>query len=414
MRRARGLVPLPIYLGKKLSGDSFAAGGDLKAVFALGRQNAVFMSGHFGDLYEVRADERRQEAIDHMKGLLGIMPLDFACDMHPGYVSGRQYQVYMPKKIQHHHAHVYSVMAEHHLTGRLIGVAFDGTGYGEDGTVWGGEFFECEGDGSIRCRRAAHLVSVPMSGGDASAKDARLPLEGYISAAVKNGYLSMGEHPFGEEKQTHIRRAALLKSVGVVSSSSMGRLFDAAAAVLGFGDENHFEGQLACRLEYAAERFEKRADADRLLTKSGIHFDIPIREETDDEGNTVYLADGPKLIAELIKARNEAYAEESKEEDEAEDFAGRREAELGTFMDALAFAFHEAVACMTVAVCDIIRGSVGERIPVALSGGTFANELLLELVVPKLREAGFDVYFNEKVPCGDGGLALGQMYALTF
>ncbi len=435
LRRARGLVPQPLYLDRRLPCDSFAAGGDLKAVFALGRHDAVFMSGHFGDLYEASAEERRREAVEHMKGLLGIVPVDHACDMHPDYVSSRQFEAYLPKKVQHHRAHVLSVIAEHHLAGRVIGVAFDGTGYGDDGTVWGGEFFLYEGG---NCRRLGHLDPVPMSGGDAVARDALLPLEGYISAAVKSGYLHVDEHPFGGDSGTHIRRAALLKSVGVVASSSMGRLFDAAAAILGLGTENHFEGQLACRLEYAAERFEKKegsaadegeADAssraemaaDEGVVSEGevrreddIHLEIPIREENDEDGNVILVADVPRLVSDLIKARNAAYERYGKSMEEDGENPSRLRRGLADEMDALAYAFHEAVACMTVSVCAIMRDNAGGGTQVALSGGTFANDLLLRLLLPRLEEAGFDVYTNEKVPCGDGGLALGQMYALTF
>lgn len=451
IRRARGLVPKPIWISRMLPQDTFAAGGDLKAVFALGRKNAVYMSGHFGDLDDARAKVKRAEAVAHFENLFGINPKAFLCDKHPQYVSAEDAKLRAAtlKTVQHHHAHILSVIAEHNLKGAVLGVAFDGTGYGDDGTIWGGEFLLCDDgnhnttttatnpskdNGTLRHTyiRAGHLYSVPLVGGDSAAADAEKTAFCYLYLAKKRGLLTekattktenSAEAAFAlptiSQSEYETLSSALAHRINVTKNSSMGRLFDAAAAILDICHENTFEGECPQRLQYAAERYERRREEEKRcgkdITEETPHIEIPLRQSDDtpvENGMTgengasyenenhaknanVWHADTVTFLAELYKMK-----------------------QAGVDADALAYAFHRAVAEMTVQMAKRIwetqfgmEAEVNKQI--ALSGGTMQNTLLLRLLLPKLEEAGFKVYLNEQVPAGDGGLALGQIYAAT-
>ena len=473
IRRARGLVPEPVALPGKLLSDTFAAGGDLKAVFALGRENMAYCSAHFGDLENVQAGGKRAEALKGMCELLGISPVQAVCDRHPGYISVRNLEedlshiemfsgsndVRNLTKVQHHHAHIAAVMAEYALQGKVLGVAYDGTGYGDDGTVWGGEFLICEGK---NCTRAAHLESVLLTGGDAAAKNALVTAYCYLYAAQENGTLNKEEFEkcvsgifdrpyiskekknievaerhvsdkktemkksdfFGIDKeerrisaqQRMILDAALKNHINTCLSSSMGRLFDAAAAVLDICTENSYEGECPEKLQaYAMRYFEKEESGhlNRNLPKEDI-FKIPIQRK-----NYIWTADGSFLIAALARERANGVSKEK-----------------------LAYEFHRSIAQMTVRMCELIctgedspvseksgrqentdacnqagsveNGTVKEKkiTKIALGGGCMYNRLLLKLLIPELEKKGYEVYINEKVPSGDGGLAYGQMALL--
>ena len=249
IRRARGLVPEPIEIKKTLSKDAFAAGGDLKAVFGLGRDNMVYLSQYFGDLEDVRCAESRKKAIERMEKLLDIHPEITAGDLHPGYISTQGTE----KKIQHHHAHMASVIAEHGLEGNVLGIVCDGTGYGTDGTIWGSEFFVSKGKDMYR---VGHFSSVKLLGGDASAKDADMTLLSYMLSAREQG---LDTEKFFEKlyegkdvPKIKMQEAAWEQNINTAYSSSMGRLFDAAAAVLEICHYNSYEGECAICLEQEA------------------------------------------------------------------------------------------------------------------------------------------------------------------
>ncbi len=479
IRRARGFVPEPVRLPKKFPVDTFAAGGDLKAVFALGRENMAYLSAHFGDLEDVQAAKKRVEALKGMCTLLGISPVHAVCDKHPGYYSAKHVEediqavwkagvfhteyllkherpkenvekhsytneienienyshektgIISIRKIQHHHAHIAAVMAEYSLKGRVLGVAYDGTGYGEDGTVWGGEFLLCE---ERNFKRAGHLESVLLTGGDASSKNAMVTAYCYLSLAKEKGYLSETEmekiisclnHETGQEEkkltlnQRKILDAARKNHINTVFSSSMGRLFDAAAAVLGICMENSFEGECPAKLEAQAEQYLENSKRTRepkraeVLdgTRESKQIEIPLYVK-----DGAWIADGSFLLASLAKARLNGEAEEK-----------------------LAYEFHRSIAQMTINMCENICQNAGgentekngrissventekisrispvgentEKISrIALGGGTMYNRLLLKLLIPELEKKGYEVYVNRKVPSGDGGLAYGQL-----
>lgn len=386
IRRARGLAPEPITLKRKLTKDTFAAGGDLKAVFALGREELVYLSQYFGDLEDVRCMESRENGRMRMEQLLEIHPEVTIGDLHPSYVSTQNTE----KKIQHHHAHVASVIAEHGLEGKVLGIACDGTGFGTDGTIWGSEILLCEAE---KMERIGHFSTVKLVGGDASAKQADLTLYSYMLEAKECG---LDVDAFFEECETakpkrKLQEMAWKQNINTAYSSSMGRLFDAAAALLDICHYNSYEGECALMLEQMAHKgfaeFEKRLkieveDLNGLDKKSIVR--IGFEKKAD-----IYQADSVKLLTDLYHLKS-AYSKE-----------------------VLAYLFHHAVATAIVEMADEICYEQDTN-QIALSGGTFINRILLKEVVEGLREKGRDVYLNEKVPCGDGGIALGQMYLATF
>ena len=382
IRRARGLAPEPIHMHRKLPKDTFAAGGDLKAVFALGRDEMVYLSQYFGDLEDVRCGKSREAGIAHMTELLEIEPEITVGDLHPAYFSAQNVE----KKVQHHHAHVASVIAEHALEGKVLGIACDGTGFGTDGTIWGSEFLLCEKEEMIR---AGHFSSVKLVGGDASAKQADMTLYSYMLEARERGIdvedFFKEQNP--EQKQRlQLQEMAWKQNINTAYSSSMGRLFDAAASLLDICHYNSYEGECAIQLEQAAHA--SKAELERLL-----------KEETDAWEKTIrvncmkiedcWQADSVQLLVDLYHMKS-SYSKEI-----------------------LAYLFHHAVAAMIVEVANQIC-EMEDVSQIALSGGTFINRILLTEVIKGLEAKNKSVYTNEKVPCGDGGIALGQMYLATF
>ena len=384
IRRARGLVPEPIALQRKLSKDTFAAGGDLKASFALGREELVYTSQYFGDLEDVRCMESREKGLACMEHLLEIHPEIIAGDLHPSYVSAQNADV----KIQHHHAHVASVIAEHGLNGKVLGIACDGTGFGTDGTIWGSEFLLCE---EKKMTRVGYLSPVKLVGGDASAKQADMTLYSYMLSAREKG-LSVDD--FFEESvrddnndisKLKIQEMAWKQNVNTAYSSSMGRLFDAVAALLDICHYNSYEGECAIKLEQAAH--EGKQQLERLgKAKDEIFKMLIIDCNKLDE---TWQMDSEKLLVDLYNLK-EGYSKE-----------------------VWAYVFHHTIskALVETAINICKEHEVNQ---IALSGGTFINRILLREVMTGLHENGLQVYTNEKVPCGDGGIALGQMYLMTF
>lgn len=413
IRRARGLVPEPVPLPCSLDEDVFAAGGDLKAVFALGRGNMAYLSGHFGDLDDMRAEELREKAVGGMSGLLGISPTAAVCDRHPNYISGREVRKkFAPERIRtvgHHYAHAAAVIAEYHLEGPVIGVAYDGTGYGEDGTVWGGEILLCE---NFNARRAGQIRSVRLIGGDSAAKQAAVTAFCYLQEAVQDGIMTREEadralEGLVESDRRKLLAAAWENGINAAASSSMGRLFDAVSALLGICVYNSFEGECPQLLQREAQRYWDRIQetpgAGKEPEESGTAQSPGARKEPEERGKVqppgageeyfrktdgVWVWDSVRLVADLAKRKLQG-----------ED-AGK-----------LAYEFHRAIADMTVQLCLLAAENceAGSR-TAALAGGTMYNGLLLKLLIPKLSEQGFEVYVNEKVPSGDGGLAYGQLY----
>ena len=371
IRRSRGYVPYPVFLPQddKLTDHNkspqiFAAGGDLKSAFCLYNKGSAVVSQYFGDLEEQTVFDEYKESVGDLSKLLKISPDIAICDLHPNYFSSRYVQTLgIPVLyVQHHHAHIASVMAEHNLKKRVIGIAFDGTGYGTDGNIWGSEFMICEG---ADFNRVAHLKYTPILGGDQSMRDAKKTATCFL--------LNAGLFEFINDDRSDIIAAALKNNINTVLSSSMGRLFDVIACLLGIQDENHYEGECASDLEKAAVLADRSS-----MTPQRMEFSIK-----QDEGMTEI---DPLPVLELICRL-------------------RGHVELGS----LALGFHYAIADVVLNICEKIR--LEQNIDmVAISGGVFQNTVLSKRVLKVLRDNKFHVYYNISVPPNDGSISLGQTY----
>lgn len=337
IRRARGYVPLTIEIDHKAAWDTLCLGGDLKAAFAFHRDNYVFLSQYFGDLDDKAVYDCYKSNINRFAKLHGFKMEKIVSDAHPGYYSSNMFEN-TDRKIQHHKAHTASVIVEHHLKGKVLGFAFDGTGYGDDGAVWGSEVFLFD---EKKISRVEHLKYVTMLSSDEVSKNAKLALDCYLG----------GNELVDKAIENHI---------GVVLSSSMGRLFDAVCALLEIKHYNSYEGECACALESMAKKAEKAYS----LTPS---------------------LDPIEVLNEIKTAKSKASAEE------------------------LALGFHIMICDLIVRIAQKYKKQCGVS-QIALSGGVFNNRIITARSIEKLEEKGFSVYINERVPCGDGGIALGQAY----
>ncbi len=363
LRRSRGYAPHPIDLGIPVK-QILACGGELKNTFCLTKEHYAVISQHIGDLENLETLEAFQETLEHMKRFFRVAPVAVAHDLHPQYLSTRyalSLPVDVPKfGIQHHHAHIVSCMAENRLQGEVIGVAFDGTGYGTDGKIWGGEFLVC---GYDSFERALHFRYVPLAGGDTGVRQIWRSALAYLrDAGVDPGFLA--EHIPARAFSTVQNMIA--KEINTVETSSCGRLFDAVAAIAGVRTETNYEGQAAMELEALAVRAA-----------------LPVNEvwpfEIVDEAN------GEIDFRETIRCAARA----------------RRHPER------VAGLFHNTLARATAQACLSIAARTG--IPrVCLSGGSFQNIYLLGRTVELLKKAGLEVYLHSIVPPNDGGLCLGQ------
>jgi hydrogenase maturation protein HypF len=371
LRRSRGFVPQTIDLGLELD-EVLAFGGELKNTFCLTKGRYAILSQHIGDLENYETMQFFEQTLARLQHIFRVSPRAVAYDLHPGYWSTRMALASPIERkvgVQHHHAHIASCMAENHLRGPVIGVAFDGTGFGTDGKIWGGEFLVAD---LASFTRRAHLRYVPLPGGDAAVRQPWRMALSYLRDAFGSQIPSgLARFPGVTEKQIELVDTILAKRIQTVETSSCGRLFDAVAAMLGLGSEVTFEGQAAIALETAAVR---ASDTRRDLQS------YPYSIDGDDP---MVLDLRPAIIA------------------IARDISAGRPAEE------IAVSFHNVLASAIVALCERIRESDGlDR--VCLSGGTFQNMILLERTITELRSRRFAVFQHALVPANDGGIALGQ------
>ncbi len=368
LRRSRGYAPQPIDLGLPVC-ELLACGAELKNTLCLTKGRYAILSQHIGDLENYETLEFFQETLANLKQLFRVEPQAVAHDLHPLYLSSRlAAQLPLPKiGVQHHHAHVASCMAENGLRGKVIGVAFDGTGYGTDGQIWGGEFLTADFVGFERC---AYFRYVPLPGGDAAV---RQPWRSGLSWLRETfGTALPGELPlFQQVPERDIALVSRMMACGVntVLTSSCGRLFDAVASLIGLRQEVTFEGQAAIELEMAA--VQGVSDRYSFEIDSGEPLQIDMRPAIRE------------IVRDLPNLRNRE---------------GKR---------VIASRFHNTIAAVIAEVCRRIRER--ERLNrVCLSGGTFQNLYLLEHTVALLRKMDFDVFLHSLVPPNDGGISLGQ------
>lgn len=377
VRRAKGYAPVPLYLkGREtIPKDQMilALGGQLKSAFTLSKGNFAYVSQFFGDLDAEYIRKIYVENIERMKSLFRIEPNLVVTDSHPLYFTNSFGEDYAAEhnipllKVQHHHAHVASVMAEHHIDDAVIGVSFDGTGYGDDGNIWGGEFLLCKGAKSVRL---GHLQYTPMLGGDNSMKEGWKSAMCYM-AAIEGEAENI---PLSLDSRYAMVKAAIRHGINTIYSSSMGRLFDAVAAALGIQGENRYEGECAIMLENAAARCKEQ----------GVAPDIMTFLFWEEEG--VYKISADTIFQSIAKGLA-----------------------LGVSREAMALGFHEAVAKMVLSLCEKISKKTGVK-KVALTGGVFQNKILMERTLSLMREEDFEIYYNISVGTNDGGISLGQTY----
>ncbi|MGN0328002.1 MAG: carbamoyltransferase HypF [Lachnospira sp.] len=395
IRRGRGLVPTPVIIKKHFCCDTIAMGGDLKSSFALSRGNAVYLSSYFGDLENFYSLKARNKSINNMMTLLDIHPQVAVTDCHPGYISSSLYETDLKvndkKQIYHHHAHIASVMAEHGLTDNVTGVSFDGTGYGTDGNVWGSEFFCFK---NMEFERMGHLGYVDMLGSDIAMKDGRYSLLAYIRDGVKRSLISIEEYNNilnlmnFTKNENEILNASFDNRIGIVKSSSMGRLFDAISTLLNICNYNSYEGECAVNLEIASLTYANESNSG---DDSNIKHDSDktIRYDFLKYIDDCNIIDGTSIVIyfyqRIIKGEN-AYK--------------------------LACLFHKIISSLTVKICHNICSDKNIK-DIALSGGVFVNRLLVKDIFTELEALGYNVYINELVPCNDQGLSLGQSYLIN-
>ena len=376
IRRSRGYAPLPVKLNT--AGPSvLAVGGEIKATFCATKNDYAYMSQHIGDMGNLETFEAMRRSVDHFLRLYRICPQAIAADLHPDYLSTNLAKEFASTlnvaciQVQHHHAHIASLLAEHALPAdrSLIGCCFDGTGFGTDGAIWGGEFMIADASGFDRF---AQLKYVPMPGGDASIyRPYRMALSHLFAAGADWHELLPSANACGET-ELEILRQQLKKNVNCIPTSSMGRLFDAIASLIGVRQWVNYEAQAAMELEALAA---KCIDDNLVRSKT---YDFRFENSALTEINP------QPLIREICR-----------------DVVGGVEKEI------IAARFHVSIAKLVADVC-VAKREESSINQVGLSGGVFQNVLLLELTTAKLLENHFEVFCHRQVPPNDGGIALGQ------
>jgi len=369
VRRSRGYAPDPIALSLPLA-EVLACGGELKNTLCLTKDRYAILSQHIGDLENLETLEFFRETRAHLERFFRVAPRAVAHDLHPNYLSTRyalRESGLPPIGVQHHHAHIASCMADNGLgagdkAGRVIGVALDGTGYGTDGKIWGGEFLECDFGGF---ERRGHLRYVPLAGGDSAVRQPWRSALAWLREVFGERALSMDTLREVSPQQIRVVDAMIARGIQTVETSSCGRLFDAVSSLLGIRQETTYEGQAAIELEM------------RATTAAGVYpFAIA-------DGEPFQIDARPMIEAIVGEVRG------------------------GVAVGEISARFHLTMARVVADACVRIRDGSGIA-RVCLSGGTFQNLRLLGHAVGLLRERGFEVFVHRRVPTNDGGLALGQ------
>jgi hydrogenase maturation protein HypF len=369
LRRARGFAPFPFLLKFNFKEKILACGAELKNAFCLTRDNFVFMSHHIGDLENLETLTSFEEGIDHFKRIFNIEPTLIAYDLHPEYLATKYaLSLHDIRKIgvQHHHAHIVSCMIDNEIDGEVIGVSFDGTGYGTDGNIWGGEFLICDYGGF---KRVGHLEYTPLPGGEKAIKEPWRMAASILYKIYNDNMLDLDidfVKEIDKNKLDTIKKM-IHKGINSPMTSSMGRLFDAVSALVGIRKEIYYEGQAAIELEMAANADE------------GVYpFDLK------NVGNKTLILTEPLFRGIVL------------------------DLEHGVSVESISSKFHNTLAKIILNMCLKIRKTSGlDR--VALSGGVFQNSLLLENTYVLLDQNNFKVFTQHRVPPNDGGIALGQV-----
>ena len=369
IRRSRGYVPAPVRLHKELP-QVLAVGGELKNTICLTRRNLAFLSQHIGDLENVESFDFFCNTVKYLSRILEIEPEVIVHDLHPDYVSTKWALMQKGVRVvgvQHHHAHIASCMAENRIDGRVIGLALDGTGYGTDGQIWGGEALFAE---YARFERVAHFAYVALPGGAAAIREPWRMAVSYLVQTFGEGFLEL-DIPFVrklEREKAELILRMMTQRVNSPLTSSCGRLFDAVAALIGIGQQVSYEAQAAIELEMAGRLSRETDGYPFAIRRQGGHWQI----------------DSCPLFGALVEDLRRRVCPET---------ISRR--------------FHNGLVETLVRLACLLRqeSSINQ---ICLSGGTFNNLLVFERLNCKLESYGFEVFTHSEVPTGDGGLSLGQ------
>ncbi|QYJ80289.1 carbamoyltransferase HypF [Shewanella acanthi] len=411
LRLARGYAPLSLPLDKPIQNSVLAVGAQQKNALALGFGCNLFLSPHIGDLFSVSAEGYFERTLNTFISLYGFSPSIIAKDKHPDYAPSRWAQAQAEKalpykplrriEVQHHYAHVLSVMAANRYTGPVLGFSFDGTGLGEDGTLWGGEVLCCDLD---KCERIGHFESIALLGGEQAIKQ---PVRLLLALLFEK--MELDEIDLEDIQNLNIRAIQALSPImltnlhriwqsgSAIKTSSVGRLFDALACALGFIDTTQFEGQAGMMIEAAARR------ADRLGLKP-LTLDFPLKAPTLNElGNKarsqVWQSSALfKQVISLVALQREMTQQSEMAQQAWEDLRSR-----------IARAFIHALGDAVCAMANCQVSSLN-HIPIVLTGGVFQNRYLLEYCLGKLNKLGHRVLESKQIPINDGGIALGQLW----
>ena len=377
-RRSRGYTPEPIMMSFDLPTQMLACGAHLKNTFCLGKGRQAFISHHIGDLENLETLTSFREGIELFQRIFDIYPELVAYDLHPEYLATKHaLDTNIPMKIgvQHHHAHIASVMAEHGLEGPVIGIAADGTGYGTDGAVWGCEIMKADLAGF---ERLAHLDYVPLPGGEQAVHQPWRMAAVNLARAYGDEFKDI-DIPFVQQldfSKWHVLAQMIEKQINCPSTSSLGRLFDAIAAMIGLRNEVLYEGQAAIELEILARSQRGRTDKESSET-------YPFAMRPRDQMPAIL--DVRQIFRAIVL-----------------------DIQRGVSFSLIAYRFHRTIAELLATACISAREQTGLSV-VALSGGVFQNRLLLELLIQRLEKLSFRVYINRRVPPNDGGISLGQI-----
>lgn len=385
IRRARGFVPVPINFSSNF--NIFACGADMKNTFSFTKNNYIFTSQYNGDLQNLETMNRYKVNIEHFKNIFEFSPENIVHDLHPSYYSTAYSQNESAAsskiiKVQHHHAHIVSCMTENNLADNVIGIAYDGTGYGTDNTIWGGEFLLC----SYKIfKRLGHISYAKIPGGDIAIKEPWRMAVSYIYAALQYEKNNIHSDCY---KKLMIKYNTLIKNLynegglklfklldancKFYNTSSIGRLFDAASSIIGIRQYITYEGQASIELEAIINSF----------CTDTYNYEINTYK-SDNE--TRYVIDTSPIILGLIN-------------DKA----------LNISKSIMSSKFHNTVINFTIEMCEVLRSSSNIN-KIALSGGVFQNSYILENLIYKLEKLNFDVYSQKLFPCNDGGISVGQI-----
>ncbi len=404
IRRSRGYAPLPVMVSAPWKGQVLAVGGELKNSFCIGVDGRFYLSPYVGDLEDLRTVNALRETIGRLETLLEVEPPVVASDMHPRYNSTMiAEESGLPViHVQHHYAHVLSCMAENDCQEPVIGVSFDGTGYGTDGTIWGGEILLAD---YKTFQRFGCITPFLQIGGDVSSREGWRIAVSMLYGQMKDRAAAMTmieKLALCSEQDAKVQMTMADRKINAVMSTSAGRLFDGVSAILGIRKASTFEGEASMALEFAAEAYEKKhqnaVDLQNAMDEMQKHFSLAACiENKESESAEINKPEQVKTVLNtgaLVKAIAEAR------------FAGEDP-------DKLAYFFHWILAEEIIAACQKAKKESGRR-TAALSGGVFQNQLLLRMVDEGLQKEGFKVLRHRLVPPNDGGIALGQaVYAMN-